>query len=189
MTRIGVRVELNDAEQRLCRYMATKRHQVSRESSVPNSRKGPQSDEFTDLNGIGGEISFCRLFNCYPDLSVYARTSSNSRRTSSGGSLSGTGEELPKDTGDVNLNGVKIDIKTTHYATGRLLVAPWKSDDIKYYALMVGKFPLYTFKGFSNYHTIVQEENLINLGHGEVYVLGQDRLRDDFLELSTNYEG
>lgn len=58
---------LNEAEQRLCRYLAKARCAVNRASGKPNPIIGPQLQEETELEGIGGELAFCKLYQIYPD--------------------------------------------------------------------------------------------------------------------------
>ena len=91
-------VLLNAQEQALCRYLAKLRHNNARNKNVKNNKIGGQSDEMTDLEGIGGEVAFCKLFNLYPDISIEVRNSKT-------------------DKGDAVLNDLVIDVKTTKYRT------------------------------------------------------------------------
>lgn len=152
---------LNDIEQKIVQYIARSRFEVNRKNGVKNSRKGKQSDHSTDLDGFGGEFAFCKLFNLYPDLEVKV-----------------TSQET--DSGDCILKGKKIDIKTTKYKTGKLICTLWKNDEIDYYALMVGEFPSYEFKGFAKASDVKKEENIINLGRGKLYAVEQKFLVEKF---------
>jgi hypothetical protein len=61
-----------------------------------------------------------------------------------------------------------------------LLVGLWKNRAIpNYYALMVGEFPNYEFKGFFPGAEVFMPQNIVNLGHGETYGISQDRLKMD----------
>lgn len=154
-------VLLNPQEQALCRYLAKLRHNNARNKNVKNNKIGNQSDEMTDLEGIGGEIAFCKLFNLYPDISIEVRNSKT-------------------DKGDAVLNGLVIDVKTTKYKTGRLLAAPWKEPSVDLYALMVGEIDKgYSFKGFMAYSELAKEERLLDLGHGKGYAAEQQELELD----------
>jgi hypothetical protein len=42
---------------------------------------------------------------------------------------------------------------------------------------MVGEFPTYEFKGFFPGEEVFNDENLVDLGHGETYGISQDRLK------------
>ena len=152
-------ITLTPSEQRICRYLAGARHAAAREAGKVNARKGPQDDAATDLEGIGGEIAFCKLFGVYPDLSIAARSPE-------------------EDKGDCVLpSGAVIDVKTTKYDNGRLLVALWKhARNIDLYALMVGQMPTYELRGWITPFQVRQKDNIIDLGRGPVYAVEQARL-------------
>lgn len=154
-------VILNPQEQALCRYLAKLRHKNARNKNVKNNKIGSQSDEMTDLEGIGGEVAFCKLFNLYPDISIEVRNSKT-------------------DKGDAILNGFVIDVKTTRYKNGRLLAAPWKEPSVDLYALMIGQIEMgYSFKGFMSYTDLAKDERLLDLGHGKGYAAEQHELELD----------
>jgi len=158
--RIGTRVELNSGDQIVCKVLAKLRHQNNRSKNVKNSKIGDQSDEMTDLQGIGAEVAFCRLFNIFPDLSIHTRSTQ-------------------EDTGDAVLpTGETVDVKATHYPTGRLLAVPWKLPKVDLFSLMVGKFPIYTFKGFMRSSELIKPVRLGDLGHGNTYIATQDELKE-----------
>ena len=155
-------VPLNKAEQRLTEYMQKCRQLNKRKHGTHDTKIGAQSNEDTDRDGFGAELAFCKLFNCYPDLSIEVRSSK-----------AGT------DRYDVEYNGWLIDVKTTIYPGGRLLVVPWKNEGAPpdYYALMVGQFPTYTFKGFLKASEMLQERRLGDLGRGPTYIAEQRELK------------
>ena len=170
--KIGTEVTLSDTEQLLAKAIAKRRYQKSREAGVHNSRKGPQSDEATDKEGMGGEIAFCKLFNVYPDLSIEVKSSAQ-----------GT------DKGDCILHVVgngTVDVKTTIYPDGKLLAAPWKSKEgVDLYALMTGKFPTYTFKGFMTSADLMVEERYktFSKSDAKAYVAHQRDLKEIKIEI------
>lgn len=148
-------IELNETEQRLATYVARLRYQSSRESGTANMKIGGQSDEMTDLEGIGAELAFCKIANVYPDL----------------------------DAGKTNVedcytkNGYAIDVKSTTYENGRLLAVRWKKPDkVDFYALMVGKFPKYRLAGFMRSEDLIKPEMIRDLGHGSTYAADQSQL-------------
>jgi hypothetical protein len=156
--KIGEIVTLSASEQTICRAIAKKRFSNNRKSGVENKKVGNQSNEFTDLNGFGAEFAFCKLFNVMPDFSIQPRKS----------------DEFDY---DCKLHdGVKIDVKTTKYKTGRLLVAKWKSSGSDAFALMIGEFPTYQFKGFCSRERAMSEKYLKDMGHGEAYFVEQEDL-------------
>lgn len=148
---------LNEAEQRLCHHIAKKRYNINREGGVEDKKKGDQSNYFTDLNGFGGELAFCKMLNLYPDTEVKI----TSQKT---------------DQGDCIINGMRVDVKTTKYSSGKLIAAKWKADNVDAYALITGEFPTYTFRGYATREALFQKENLQDLGKGELYALTQKQL-------------
>ena len=85
--------------------------------------------------------------------------------------------ELP--THDLICNGKTVDVKTTKYRTGRLIIMPHKKNDqCDMYLLVVGEFPEYTVVGYATYDEIVQEENWGDpFGRGKpAYFLDQYKL-------------
>ncbi len=157
---IGTVVELDRIEQGICKLLAQKRHDNNRSRNVKNSKIGGQSDAETDLEGIGAEFGFSKLFNLYPDLTISTRSST-----------------AGQDDGDVTLrDGRSVDIKATKYRTGKLVAVPWKKPKVDLFALMVGTFPKYEFKGFMKSEELLSEKRLGTLGHGPTYIAQQNEL-------------
>ena len=158
---IGTTITLDLTEQLICKAIANKRYQNARDMNVKNSKMGGQSNEQTDLEGISSELAFCKLFNVYPDLTVQVRSSAE-----------GT------DDGDAVLrDGRTVDVKSTKYHTGRLLAVRWKKPKVDFFALMIGSFPTYTFKGFMKSEELLKEQRIGNLGHGNGYIAVQHELK------------
>ena len=113
-------ITLSDPEQLLATYVARKRYEYNRNTGTKNNKLGPQTDEFTDKEGIAAEIAFCKMMNLYPDLSTENRP--------------------PHDA--ILKDGTTVDVKATKYRNGHLLATDSKGNsrsDI--YVLMVGEFP------------------------------------------------
>lgn len=158
---IGTSITLDPTEQLICKAIARRRYENARNMNVKNSKMGGQSNEETDLEGISSEMAFCKLFNIFPDLTVQVRSSTE-----------GT------DDGDATLrDGRTVDVKSTKYTTGRLLAVRWKKPKIDLFALMIGKFPTYTFKGFMKSEELIKPERIGNLGHGDGYIAEQYELK------------
>lgn len=157
--KIGKVITLNDMEQRICKKIASERYSINRKNGIIDRKKGDQSNEFTDLEGFSGEFAFCKLFNIFPDFYVKVT-------------------DQKTDTGDCTFKGKSIDVKTTKYPNGRLICAMWKNENVDLYALMVGEFPTYKYCGFVKAKDLKVEENIINLGRGNVYALTQGELKD-----------
>ncbi len=152
-------ITLDKTEQDIATSLAKRRYNAARNAGVSNAKIGPQSNWKTDLEGVGSEMAFCKLFNLFPDLTVGARKGGH----------------------DCELNNYKIDVKSTKYKNGRLLARTSKTlEDADIYALMVGEFPTYKFVGWSWNTDLLKKENVINLGHGDGYGLTQDKLDDAY---------
>lgn len=148
-------IHLNDAEQKLAQYLAKKRYEAARKKGIENKKKGPQSNEITDLQGVGAEIAFCKMHNVYPDTEV--------------GHTPLEDATLP--------DGKTVDVKSTHHPNGHLIVAMWKNPAISYYALMVGEFPSYRYAGLMEPQDIMQKSRIKDFGRGPVYAARQDELK------------
>lgn len=159
---IGTVIELDWVEQNLAKVLAKMRHDNNRASGVKNSKIGSQSNEVTDLEGIASELAFCRGFNCYPDLTIAPRSSAKG-----------------EDKGDLRLaNGLIVDVKATKYSNGKLLAVTWKNHCVHAFALMVGEFPRYTFKGFMLQDDLINPKRIGDLGYGKTYLAEQHELVD-----------
>ncbi len=151
-------VILNDAEQRLSKYLAKKKYEQSRKQGIPNMKIGPQSNEVTDLDGVGAEIAFCKLHNIYPNLEV-------------------TSADPAYDC--VLSDGRTVDVKQTPRPAGRLLATLKKkkySDMIDLFALMVGELPNYRFVGAMRAADLLVKNRIMDLGHGPTYAADQGEL-------------
>jgi len=150
-------VTLDKTEQEIAESLAKRRYNAARKAGVTNAKIGPQSNHLTDLEGIGSEFAFCKLFNLFPDLTVGARK--------------GGHDCLITD------DYFRVDVKATKYKTGRLLARTSKTmEDADLYALMIGEFPTYSFVGWAWNYQLLKEENIMNLGHGNGYALTQEEL-------------
>lgn len=150
-------VVLNDAEQKLAKYLAKSRYFNARNNGKPDLKMGSQSNWETDLEGIAGEIAACRYFNVYPDTDIDLTV-------------------LPE-FDFISHKGSKVDVKTTKHLNGRLLATKKKlGTDCDAYVLVVGEFPEYRIVGWATSDELFQDKNLIDLGYGEGYALTQDKL-------------
>jgi len=157
--KIGETIILGEFEQKCCEQLAKYRHSNNRSKGVSNSKIGPQSDEDTDLEGIAAEFALAKALNLWPDMSIQTRSS-----------------DKGSDEGDLIYEGMIIDVKASKYPTARLAVAPWKKPDGDLFALMIGKFPKYTFKGVIPQTEAIKSERLGTLGHGKTYLVEQKEL-------------
>ena len=151
-------ITLNEAEQRLAKFIATGRTNAARSNHITDRKMGSQSNEQTDLEGIAAEIAFCKMHNVYPDLNINARPAADC--------------VLP--------NGLSVDVKATRYDTGRLLAVRWKKTNVDMFALMVGEFPSYRYAGAMAAVELLRDERLRDFGHGLGYAADQSELQHDF---------
>jgi hypothetical protein len=150
------RVVLDESEQRIARWLAQSRYQANRRAGIENRRIGPQSDEDTDLDGIGAEMAAAKALNVYPDLSTEPRAGGH----------------------DLIANGKRVDVKATRYKSGHLLAAVAKSASAAdVYMLAVGEFPEYELVGWAYADDLLSIDNLTDLGHGQTYAMAQHQLR------------
>jgi hypothetical protein len=148
-------VELNTTEQSLAKLLAKSRYEANRNSGVWNARIGPQSDETTDLEGIGAELAFCRIANVYPDLTI---------------------DSHPEEDALTHC-GRRVDVKGTRYERGHLLAVlgkAGKAADI--YVLVVGTFPRYRIAGMAYAEEVFKDENIKDFGYGPTYAVPQRNL-------------
>lgn len=155
-------VILSETEQKICASIAKLRSSNARGNNVTNAKIGNKSDEEMDLEGVSSEFAFCKLFNLYPDLTIEVRSSRNDT-----------------DHGDAVLSdGRTVDVKSTHYPNGKLLAASWKKTNVDLFALMIGKSPTYTFKGFMRSEELIHPTKLGDLGYGKGYIAQQSELKE-----------
>ncbi len=159
-----IEIELNTSEQKLAEYHAKARYSNNRISGVTNNKIGSQSNEYTDLNGIGAELAFCKMFNLYPDLGM-----------------------IHSKFDSICHNGTTVDVKVTKYKSGKLLaVTSKKLSDCDVYVLVIGEFPIYKIVGFATAEELLNKENITDLGYGETFKLEQKQLNINFDELTIN---
>ena len=150
---------LTDLEKKICVDGADMRYNIARSSGVSNGKIGPQSNKLTDQLGLGGELTVAKWLHLYPDFTIYVRQG---------------GADL------VTHSGTRIDVKTTKYATGRLLAkinTAYESIDV--FVLVTTDYPTFTVRGWATKEKLINPENIINIGHGDGYGLNQDQLQVD----------
>lgn len=153
-----ITIKLNEAEKLLATHLAKARYENARSKGKPDLKMGNQSNWETDLEGIGGEIAACKHFGVYPDTETDLIT-------------------LPK-YDLVTKKGTKIDVKTTKYKNGKLLATLKKSKgECDVYLLVVGTFPEYNLVGWAKDSELLDEKNIVDLGHGKGYALEQHQLK------------
>ena len=150
----GQKVVLNSNEQKIAVLIAEQRYKTNREMGIKNRKAGSQSTYQTEVEGVGGELAFGKAFNLYPDFST------------------------TRGDYDLKIVDTTIDVKTTHYFTGRLIVPTTKKiSDCDVYVLVVGEMPNYTIVGWLQSQHIINDEHRGNVGTGPVYLAEQTALQ------------
>jgi hypothetical protein len=148
-------VELNGIEYALAERMGRARFYSNRERENPIAKVGPQPFKQTETDSMAAELAFCKMANCYPDLSI--------------------GEAPPY---DVKLyDGRTVDVKQTPYSNGKLITelkTIKKQADI--YVLMTGKDKVYKYVGWAWGGKFLRKRNIGDLGYGPTFLLEQEHL-------------
>ena len=155
-----VEITLNENEQKLAEYLAKKRWDFNRDKGTPHLYSGPRPTEQTDVEGMGGELAYCKLMNIYPALDT-------------------SPTDMPV-YDCISRFGERIDVKTANQRTGRSLhlIAPLakaKRPPDKY-VLVVGEMPVYSIVGEVWAEDLLNEGNLHDFGYGDCYALDQSQL-------------
>lgn len=155
---LGARYSLPHNEQVIARWLAELRQRTNERNRIRNRRRGHRSDLAFHLDGVGGEFAFTALFGGRPDFTTHSRGSA-------------------QDRGDLRVGGLTVDVKATTYRQGCLTANPWKVAPVDLFALMVGEFPAYEFRGFMRAAELLQPWRIGDLGHGPAYIASQAELR------------
>jgi hypothetical protein len=156
----GDSYELNQKEQQIIIDMASRIGNQDRSYFENNFKRDKTMDLGTmNLNGFGAELAFCILTN-----SEFDSTTNPDEN------------HFLKDDA-VLADGRTVDVKTTKYKTGKLIIRCGKEEKkVDLYALMIGEFPKFTFRGWISYNDIIQDENITQLPQGKSYVKTQSEL-------------
>ena len=153
-------LELSMDQQAIVTLIAALRVKANAAHYVTGNAKHRSNDHpyASMVDGLGAEIAFASKFNLFPDLTYNPRkggsdfTARNGRET--------------------------IDVKTTKWEHGHLLVAPEKSaDPSDLYVLMVGEFPSYRYAGYATKEQVFKEENLEVFLSKPSYAIDQNGLQ------------
>ena len=142
-------VTLTDLESEWCRDIGAKRHQQARAANVTDRQVGPQDAVSIDINGLGGELAFCKVCGIEIVDPLGVRSKGH----------------------DALVCGLRFDVKTTTCTYGRLLVHRTKTvKDADCYALVRGTLPTYEIAGWCWADDLIDESNLDDIGYGYHYV-------------------
>jgi len=155
-----VKVKLNSIEKRLAEAVARKRNENNISNGVTSLKRSNKSDEDINVEGMMGEIAYCKAMNLYPDLEV---------------------DQVVHPSFDAKYrNGITVDVKThVNYSSsrsGNLLMATLKTKviDQDWFALVVGEYPEYEILGHFKSEDLIDPINIDDLGYGNTYVVDMD---------------
>jgi hypothetical protein len=156
---IGTEVTLLDIEIKIAKYVAHERIVNASQTTYHRGKMSNLDDLEMNHEGMMAEIAFCKLFNIYPDMNATPRRSKD-------------------DFGDCILHGLRVDVKSTKYHKGKLLVTRWNHCNSDAFVLMTGGKGKYIFRGFAKSSDVVSSKTLIDLGYGLTYHMNQKDLKD-----------
>lgn len=148
-------VSLSDQEMATINILAALRSLTARSANVTDFKISDLNGSDIDSDGLMAEYAFCKYKNVFPDLIPSPRSGSC----------------------DAIVNGLKIDIKSTRYKNGRLLVTLKDNPDVDIYILAIIDKNIVTFVGWDYKKNVCVPENIRNLGRGDGYVVDQDKLK------------
>lgn len=144
---VGGVYTLNEREITCTEKLGPMRTQAARAAGKHNmiqaAEGGTDKEKFMEINGLQGELLYAKMFNLYPTEQLEIRPRS-----------------VKEDAGDIVHDGLKIDVKTTEYHTGRLTLSHWKqAEHIDALCLFTGKNGKFTFRGFCWAKELAKDEN------------------------------
>ena len=148
-------VPLTDEMKVLASILGGFRSLTARNCGVSDAKIGPQSGLDSDMDGILGELAFCKIFNVFPDIGLKPRSGS----------------------ADAIMNEKRIDIKTTRHQNGRLLSTLKSNPDVDIYVLAVIDDANIELRGYALTADLIREDRIKDLGHGKGYAMEQSELR------------
>jgi len=157
-------VTLNNGEVAIATVIGTMRATTARASGVINKKVGPQTDVKTDVTGFAAELAFCKSQNIHADFTI-------------GPQSLGADCTMPDPRSSVPWVNCSVDVKSTAYDTGRLIVPPNKKESgTSLYVLVVGKIPLFKIIGYASADEVFDKTNYRLFNGQHSYVLEQSQL-------------
>lgn len=151
-----MKITLDAGEMAVASVSAAMRTASNRTAGVADVKIGPQSQYQIELDGIVGELAFCKWKNVCPDLSISPR-------------IKGA---------DAVVDGKRVDIKVTRRPDGKLIAPITKNvEDVDVYILGIVNDNEVDFVGWAFSHELINENTVRDLGRGKTYVIPQSSLR------------
>jgi len=141
-------INLNETELELAKTMAIARNASNRkEGVIDNIQDKKRTSIQIDIDGIEAELAFFKLINKYPVSLLDTSNKSKSNGT---------------DFGDVFIDNLSIDVKSTRYKTGKLIQSGAKTlkSKIDIYCLVIKEGEnTFNMKGFYPSSLLLHEDN------------------------------
>ena len=141
-------INLNENELELAKTMAIARNASNRKEGVIDSIQDKKRTSIQiDIDGIEAELAFFKLINKYPVSLLDTSNKSKSNGT---------------DFGDVFIDNLSIDVKSTRYKTGKLIQSGAKTlkSKIDIYCLVIKEGEnTFNMKGFYPSSLLLHEDN------------------------------
>ena len=150
-----IKIELNEFEMKLCKYIGQSRSKIARNNNVFDAKIGNQNGVDADIQGFIAEYAFAKQFNLFPDLGLSPRSGSFDGKTK---------------------NGKRYDIKSTTNKRGNLLATLKHNKDVDIYVLSYVDKNVVEFVGWIDKDEFINEKNIKNLGHGDGYFFDKNKL-------------
>lgn len=127
-----MKIKLSENEIRLCEFIAKQRRESNRAANVHDSIKERGSDPWhLECEGVMSELAFSLAMDKYP-TEIFL---TDIRSAANG-----------EDRGDVTINGICIDVKSTKYRSGQLLCVK-RNPSIDLIVLLIGEKGSYELSG------------------------------------------
>ncbi len=148
-------VNLTQEDLLIINFVGRSRSLIARAANVVDVKQGEQDGVDSDVMGFAAEYAFAKHQNLFPDFGLSPR--------------SGTADGV---TGKF-----RYDVKSTHLPNGRLLCTLKENASVDIYILAIVASRSVNFPGWAHSSELRKDENIKNLGHGNVYVMEQSKLR------------
>lgn len=148
-------VTLEPAELAMCRMMGNLRTHASRIAHSRQKDPSGNKPEGFDENGFIGEYAFCKQNNLFFDITA-----------------------MPRNGGyDCIYLGQRIDVKTTEYVNGKLMVLDIGNEDVDVYVLAILDGDTVLFPGYCTANRLKKDgQRMVNNDGSYRYEMTQDQL-------------
>ena len=149
-------VHMSQTEAIIAQMLGMMRGMTHKSNGLVDKQMGMQDPLEIDRDGMLAEMAAAKHLNLWPDLSIRPNKSLSDL---------------------IGRKGDRIDVKSTRYKAGRLLIHRDKVvDDVDIYILAIVDVNNVDLVGYISSKDAIQEKNLADIGHGLTYVIPQTML-------------